>query len=213
MIIVGAGPAGLLLAILLARSRISSTVLESWDRVDERLRATQYGVPATRVFRRAGILDDIRSRSISDFSTICWRSVATGQVLTGIDLSVIREDDDRMTILPLNEILQIMLRHIRERYSDHVTLLFGHKVIDVQQNASTAWATVASDSSGTVGALKFEGDYIVGCDGGQSVVRKTLFQRHWPGETFGCRVLVQNVSDCQLRLSRVIHDFQTCGPR
>ncbi|TWU76001.1 hypothetical protein ED733_007092 [Metarhizium rileyi] len=58
VLIVGAGPAGLLLSILLAQGHIPSTVLESWDRVDEKLRAMQYGVPATKVFRRSGILDD-----------------------------------------------------------------------------------------------------------------------------------------------------------
>ncbi|PWI72816.1 hypothetical protein PCL_09831 [Purpureocillium lilacinum] len=83
VLIIGAGPAGLLLAILLAQSGIHSTVLEAWDRPDERLRATQYGVPATRVFRRAGLLDDIRARSITSFPYICWRSVRTGERLAG----------------------------------------------------------------------------------------------------------------------------------
>ncbi|KAK2590142.1 hypothetical protein QQS21_012171 [Conoideocrella luteorostrata] len=194
VLIVGAGPAGLLLAILLARSNIPSTVLESWDQVDERLRATQYGVPATRVFRRAGILDDIRSESITHFPAICWRSVQTGDILTGIDLSVVSKDPDRMTILPLNQILQIMLRHCREKYSDLVTLLFNHKVIDIQQHSTRAWAMVeVGKENEAKSTVNFEADYLVGCDGGQSSVRKILFQRNWPGETFASRILVQNV--------------------
>ncbi|KID62178.1 hypothetical protein H634G_00242 [Metarhizium anisopliae BRIP 53293] len=194
VLIVGAGPAGLLLAILLARSHIPSTVLESWDRVDERLRATQYGVPATRVFRRAGVLDDIRSESITHFPYICWRSVRTGQFLTGIDLSVVKADKDRMTILPLNEILQIMLRHCREKYSDYVTLLFNHKVVNINQDSRSATAVVEVGGQDEVKrTVTFEASYIIGCDGGQSTVRKTLFQRNWPGETFESRLLVQNV--------------------
>ncbi|KHO01651.1 monooxygenase [Metarhizium album ARSEF 1941] len=194
VLIVGAGPAGLLLSILLAQSHIHSTVLESWDRVDERLRATQYGVPATRVFRRAGILDDIRSESIANFPYICWRSVQTGELLTGIDLSVVELDTDRMTILPLNQILQIMLRHCREKYSDYITLLFNHKVIDIKQASNSATAVVeVGGESEFKRTVTLEAPYIVGCDGGQSTVRKTLFHRDWPGETFDSRLLVQNV--------------------
>ena len=108
VLIAGAGPAGLLLALLLSQHGIPSTVLESWDHLDERLRATQYGVPATRIFRRAGILDDIRAVSIASFPSICWRRVSDHQRLTGIDLSVVKDHPDRMTILPLNQIIQIV---------------------------------------------------------------------------------------------------------
>lgn len=174
--------------------------MESWDRVDERLRATQYGVPATRVFRRAGILEDIRSESITHFPSIVWRSVRTGEVLTGIDLSVTKGDKDRMTILPLNEILQIMLRHLREKYSDYVTLLFNHKVVNIKQDSTIATAVVEVGSEHEVkNSVEFRADYIIGCDGGQSSVRKILFQRNWPGETFNSRLLVQNVSFVRIR--------------
>ncbi|KAG6002577.1 hypothetical protein E4U21_002960 [Claviceps maximensis] len=206
ILIVGAGPAGLLLAILLARNKIASTVLESWDRIDERLRATQYGVPATRVFRRAGMLDDLRAESVTDFPTICWRSARTGERLTGIDLSVVKDDPDRMIILPLNKMLQIMLRHCRERYAEYVTLLFNHRVVDVEQDATSASVIVEvgprpkaeKEEQGKKeheanNTIRLTADYVVGCDGGQSSVRKILFQRHWPGETFPSHLSVQNV--------------------
>jgi 2-polyprenyl-6-methoxyphenol hydroxylase-like FAD-dependent oxidoreductase len=195
-LIAGAGPAGLLLSILLAQHGIPSLVLEAWDRLDERLRATQYGVPATRMFRRAGILDDIRSESITSFPSICWRNVRTGERLTGIDLSVVNNELDRMTVLPLNEILQVMFRHCREKYSDLVEVRFNHKVVDIGQDATKAWAIVEVSTPGEEKkTATFEADYLIGCDGGQSTVRKCLFQRTWPGETFKSQLLVQNAGD------------------
>ena len=193
--IVGAGPAGLLLALLLAQNRIPSVVLEAGDRLNERLRATQYGVPATRVFRRAGVLDDIRSESIARFPFICWRNGETGEKLTGIDLSVVSAEPDRMTVLPLAQIIRIIHRHCLEKYSEFVEIRFNHRVIDIGQDETKAWAVVE------IGAREeeretatFAADYVIGCDGGQSKVRKCLFQRNWPGETFEGHLLVQNAS-------------------
>lgn len=193
--IVGAGPAGLLLAILLAQHRIPSVVLEAWDRLDERLRATQYGVPATRIFRRAGVLDDIRSASITHFPFICWRNGETGERLTGIDLSVVNAEPDRMTVLPLAQIIRIMYHHCLEKYSEFVEVRFNHRVIDIGQDETKAWAIVEMGARGEEReTATFAADYLIGCDGGQSTVRKCLFQRNWPGETFESHLLVQNAS-------------------
>lgn len=100
-----------------------------------------------------------------------------------------------MAILPLNEILEIMLRHCREKYAEYVSVLFNHKVVDVGQDSTHAWAFV--EEIGGEGeaktTAKIEADYLVGCDGGQSTIRKKLFGHNWPGDTFACRLLVQNV--------------------
>jgi 2-polyprenyl-6-methoxyphenol hydroxylase-like FAD-dependent oxidoreductase len=204
VLIIGAGPAGLLLAILLAQCHIPSIVLEAWDVLDNRLRATQYGVPATRIFRRAGILDDIRSESITSFPSIVWRNAHTKEKLAGIDLSVVENEADRMTVLPLNKLLRIMLRHCEEKYSDMVVVNFGHRVIDVRQDGEKAWAVVEAKAPERSESTVYEGDYVIGCDGGKSVVRKCLFGRHWPGQTFESRLLVQNVSIIYLSLPRLL---------
>ncbi|KAJ9616457.1 hypothetical protein H2200_000175 [Cladophialophora chaetospira] len=194
IIIAGAGPAGLLLALLLSQHNIPSIVLESWDRLDERLRATQYGIPATRVFRKAGLLDDFRAASITSFPSICWRRVSDHQRLTGIDLSVVKDDPDRMTILPLNEIIKIIYRHCIEKGNGLVEIKFNHKVVGAAQDANSAWVDVEAGAEGEVKEQKrYTADYVVGCDGATSTVRKTLFGRDWPGQTFDFRLLVQNV--------------------
>jgi 2-polyprenyl-6-methoxyphenol hydroxylase-like FAD-dependent oxidoreductase len=151
-------------------------------------------VPATRVFRRAGILDDIRTDTITRFPSICWRNVRTGERLTGVDLSVVSSELDRMTVLPLNQLLQIMLRHCQEKYAEYVTVLFNHKVVDIGQDEGKVWAIVEAGADGEEKkTLTFQADYLIGCDGGQSTVRKCLFQRSWPGETFEHQLFVQNV--------------------
>lgn len=191
VIIVGAGPSGLLLAILLAQHDIPSVVLEAWDRLDERLRATQYGVPATRVFRRAGLLDDLRAVSIDKFPGICWRRGSSHERLTGIDLSVVEDHPDRMVVLPLNRIIEIMYKRCIEKTNGLVEVYFNHRVVQIGQDAEQTWVDV--EITGSHEHKRFCGDFLVGCDGASSTVRRLLFGRDWPGQTFECRLLVQNV--------------------
>jgi 2-polyprenyl-6-methoxyphenol hydroxylase-like FAD-dependent oxidoreductase len=192
ILISGAGPSGLLLALLLAQRNIPSLVLEAWPGLDTRLRATQYGVPATRVFRRAGILDDIRAASIESFPTICWRRVADGgSKLVQVDMSCIADHPDRMTILQLGHIIQIMYRHCIERGKGLIDVRFRHRVVSVGQDAEKAWADVEVGEEKEM--KRFEADYVIGCDGATSAVRRSLFGREWPGQTFDYRFIVQNV--------------------
>jgi 2-polyprenyl-6-methoxyphenol hydroxylase-like FAD-dependent oxidoreductase len=194
VIIVGAGPAGLLLAILLAQHRIPSIVLEAQPGLDTRLRATQYGVPATRVFRRAGIIDDIRSGSIPSFPSIVWRRTADHEVLTGIDMSCVADHEDRMTIMPLNELTKVMLRHCVDGVGKGVVdVRFGHRVVGLGQDELSAWVDVEIGDGEAARKDRLQADYVIGCDGASSVVRKSLFGRDWPGQTFPHKLLVQNV--------------------
>lgn len=170
------------------------TVFESWDRPDERLRATQYGVPATRVFRKAGLIDDIREASIESFPGICWRKTSTHERLTGIDMSVIKDHPDRMTILPLNLLVQIMYRHCMEKTEGRVEVKFKHEIVAVGQSDDEAWVDVKVE--GSEETTRVRGDYVIGCDGSKSTVRHCLFGRHWPGVTFDCHLVVQSVSMC-----------------
>lgn len=99
-----------------------------------------------------------------------------------------------MTVLPLNMILQIMYRHCLERGKGLIDIRFNHRVTNVGQDESKAWADVEAGAPGLEKKpLRFEADYLIGCDGGSSTVRKCLFGRDWPGETFDCKLMVQNV--------------------
>ncbi|KAI1340374.1 FAD/NAD(P)-binding domain-containing protein [Xylariaceae sp. FL0016] len=191
ILIVGAGPAGLILALLLSQHGIPSTVLEAWEGLDTRLRATQYGVPATRVFRRAGFLDDVRAASIPSFPRITWRRTADHAEIGHLDMSCIAGHPDRMTIMPLGDMIQIIYRHCVERGKGLIDVRFGHRVVGVGQNGGRAWADVEVGDARE--KQRFGADYLVGCDGGTSVVRKSLFGRDWPGQTFDCQYMVQNV--------------------
>ncbi|KAK3690509.1 putative 3-propionate/3-hydroxycinnamic acid hydroxylase [Podospora appendiculata] len=126
VIIAGAGPAGLPLSFLLAKHGISSLILEAWPALDTRLRATQYGVPATRIFRQAGILDAIRAVSIpaSAFGEISWRRIANNhEKLVKLDMSCVAGHEDRMTVIPLGDLVKIMYQKAVDEFEGLVEYL------------------------------------------------------------------------------------------
>lgn len=90
-----------------------------------------------------------------------------------------------------------MHRHCQERGKGLIDVRFRHRVTSVGQNADKAWADVEisnDDDETEKRTERFEADYVIGCDGATSAVRRSLFGREWPGQTFDYRFLVQNVS-------------------
>lgn len=123
--------------------------------------------------------------------------MADGEKLVEIDLSVTAEEEDRMTVLQLGEIIQIMYRHCcSERYKDLIEVRFEHKVTGTGQDEKRrkAWVDVEiGNDDSEKKQQRIEADYVIGCDGAASAVRRSLFGRDWPGQTFGYKFIVQNV--------------------
>lgn len=101
-----------------------------------------------------------------------------------------------MTVLPLGEIIQIMYRHCIEKYADYIDIRFNHKVLSTGQDEEKkkAWVDLEIGKEDEERHKeRMEADYIIGCDGASSAVRHSLFGRDWPGKTWDCRFIVQNV--------------------
>lgn len=200
VLIVGAGPSGLLLALLLSKHGIPVTVLEMSHQLDQQPRAAHYGPPAIPDLQRAGILDDLRKKGLS-LNTMCWRRFEDHSYIAGFDAQVISDvdgNDWRTLSYPLQDLDQHMLDHFVEKYNGEVKWL--HKVVDVGQDADKAWADVETPE----GKQRIEADYVVGCDGANSNVRKSLFGNEYPGFTWDAQIIATNVSTPPLCTCRVI---------
>ena len=79
-----------------------------------------------------------------------------------------------------------------ERGKGLIEVKFNHKVVDIGQDSNQAWVDIEVGESAE--KVRLHADYLVGCDGGKSVVRHQLFGREWPGITHDCHLMVQNVS-------------------
>ncbi|KAJ2901601.1 uncharacterized protein MKZ38_001621 [Zalerion maritima] len=188
VLIVGAGPAGQLLGLLLAKQNISVTLVEQATQLDENPRATHYGPPAMKVFDLAGVGDELRSRGFC-MRAVAWRHL-DGTYIAGVNHELQKDQRNRMTALPLNQLGELLYEHSLKFPS--IKYLFNRRVTDIGQDESAAWVDTVHVETGE--ELRLEADYIVGCDGAKSVVRRSLFgDQGFPGKTWDEQIVATNV--------------------
>lgn len=206
IIVVGSGPAGLLLSLLLARAGINVQVLDQASALDTNPRATHYGPPAVHELRRAGVIDEVRTQGFTP-RTVSWRKL-DGTVLGQLDGSVLDGDPDRMTCLPLDRLGKILYENLIALPNAKVS--WRHKVVGLGQDEQRAWVDVEleveleGEGEGLGGGVKetkrIEADYVVGCDGANSQIRKSLFgDSNFPGKTWKEQIVATNVGYSSLQ--------------
>ncbi|THW20185.1 FAD binding domain-containing protein [Aureobasidium pullulans] len=187
VIVVGAGPSGLLLSLLLIRAGIKVHLLDAAPTLDDQPRAAHYGPPAIPDLRRAGILDKIKSQGMT-LNTMCWRKLDQTYI-AGMDTSETLSNDPeygdvRTVSLALQTLDALMLEEF-EKEGGQVS--WEHRVLDVEQDDSKVSIKVQTPDENE---KTIEADYVVGCDGANSVVRKSLFGEDFPGFTWNQKQIV-----------------------
>lgn len=187
VVVVGAGPAGLLLSLLLARKHIPVLLLDKEDKLDQQPRATHYSAPAVQVLAEVGVAEEMRESGFMPTS-ICWRKL-DGTRLVGLSRVDTANDPDRMICLPLNQLGQILLRRLQVQPS--ATIHWKHEVVGQGEENGLAWIDVATPK----GLQRVYANYVVGCDGANSKVRLLLFGNwEFPGKTRDVQIVATNVS-------------------
>ncbi|KAF2850846.1 FAD/NAD(P)-binding domain-containing protein [Plenodomus tracheiphilus IPT5] len=182
IIVVGAGPSGLLLSLMLAKA---VTLVEMTEEVDKQPRATHYGSPAMRELIRAGVADDLRAAGFLP-KGVSWRKL-NGDVIATLDAEVLDDHPERMYCLPLDQLGALIFRHLQQQKGVHI--LFHHEVVGLGQDDNKAWIEVKTPT----GAKTLEADYIVGCDGANSKIRRSLFgDWEFPGTTWDKQIVATN---------------------
>ncbi|UPL02320.1 hypothetical protein LCI18_013254 [Fusarium solani-melongenae] len=188
VLIVGAGPAGQLLGLMLAKQDISVTIVEQAEKLDDRPRATHYGPPAMKILNSAGVGDIVRSKGFI-VDTVAWRRL-DGSYIAGLNHETQKDSADRMVALPLSQLAEILYDHTKAL--PKLQYLFNRKVVDIGQDESKAWVDTIGQANDEQSRL--EADYVVGCDGANSIVRRSLFgDWKFPGRTWDEQIVATNV--------------------
>jgi 2-polyprenyl-6-methoxyphenol hydroxylase-like FAD-dependent oxidoreductase len=137
---------------------------------------------ACSVLRRAGVLDTIIDRGLKPDS-FTWRKL-DGTVIGRLSGLNRRKDVGGFIMLTVYELAIVLWEALEKLPTAKVH--WGHKVVTVGQDETSAWVDC---ENGEV----FKGDFVVGCDGGSSTVRKCLFGSDFPGKTWDPIIVATNV--------------------
>ncbi|KPM40128.1 hypothetical protein AK830_g6426 [Neonectria ditissima] len=153
--------------------------------LDTNPRATHYAAPAMSELNRAGVGADLRAQGFTP-AGVSWRKLDGTPIVT-MNAADLDDDPDRMACLPLNQLAQILRGHLSKQ--GNVEMLFNHKVVDIHQDDDKAWVDVETcDGTKRLGA-----DYVVGCDGATSQIRRSLFgDWEFPGKTWDQQIVATN---------------------
>ena len=111
------------------------------------------------------------------------------------------EEGDGLTVLPVGDLGALMVEELRKR---GVEGEWGRRVVGLggqEDGAERAWVDVevlgGEERNGDVDARRkrYEADFVVGCDGGNSAVRKLLVGKGgFEGFTWDEQIVATNVS-------------------
>lgn len=204
-IIVGAGPSGMLLALLLAKAGLQIHLLEASDTLSDEPKATHYGPGALDEIERAGVLPDLQKRGIPT-NGVAWRNPDGSKFLHLRTEKLRGEYKHDMVCLPQNLFNPLLMEHVEKQPA--IKVFWQHKVVNVGQDEGEAWI----EAETVDGLKKMSAAYVVGCDGANSQVRQSLFGNDFPGWTWTERIISTTVSvfaarsagRCQRRRPRIL---------
>jgi 2-polyprenyl-6-methoxyphenol hydroxylase-like FAD-dependent oxidoreductase len=211
VLIVGAGPVGLTLAIDLAWRGISVTVVETRAAaVPPEPKCNHVAARTMETFRRLGLAEKVRNAGLpADYPhDISYRTAFTGQELTRIPIPCRRDrftakdgpDCNWPTPEPPHRINQIFLEPILFEHATaqpRIRILNRTSVEDVQIDDHSAEVALRDLETGAVRRIACR--FLVGCDGARSIVRKAM------GAELAGDAVVQRVQSTYIRSPDLIN--------
>ncbi len=183
VVVVGAGPTGLMAANLLGVAGVRVTVLERHDSTSDEAKAISLDGESIRTLQRAGLSETLTDVFLPGTGTHYYGR--RGQLLfaaRGPRSPVHGHAFKNPFAQP--DLERSLLRAL-DRFP-HVSVEFGTEVVAVQQSAEATTATLRTPCGAHA---ELGGDFLVGADGGRSTVRKALGIR-MKGRSFTERWLV-----------------------
>ena len=186
VLIVGAGPVGLTLAMDLAWRGIRVVVAELRQRGEPpEVKCNHVAARSMEIFRRLGVASKLRNAGLPpDYpNDVSYRITATGQELSRIPIPArATRFTDRSgpdgwwpTAEPPHRINQIFLEPILFAHAEAmagVTILNRTRITDFTQGEGGVTATAENLDGGA--AVTIEAEYMIACDGGKSEIRKRI---------------------------------------
>lgn len=183
VLVVGAGPVGVTIALLLGQRGLPVTVLEAEAQPIIDYRASTFHPPTLDMLEESGITVGLLAMGRL-CPTFQYRDRRAGKIAE-FDLGLLRNDTRHPYRLQCEQfkLVDFVLRRLAA--IPEVDVRFAHRVEEIVQSEHGVEALVTTPS----GTERIAGSWLVGTDGGRSTVRKSL-GIEFEGETYPERFLV-----------------------
>src|SRR5258705_6894273 len=184
VIIVGAGPVGLTLAIDLGLRGVRCVLLEKKGEPQFLPKMERCNARSMEMFRRIGLADELRGAGLTTDAAMDVYIILTMIRAPLLHLKYPSVDTARAQIRGVNDgstplepyqlISQYTLEPVLKRAAERiptVTVRYGTEFVEFEEDELGVVATVRSSDGRSE---KISAAYLVGCDGGSSLVRKQL---------------------------------------
>jgi 2-polyprenyl-6-methoxyphenol hydroxylase-like FAD-dependent oxidoreductase len=210
VLIVGAGPVGLTLAMDLAWHGIDVIVIECRDAGEPpRIRSNHVSARSMEIFRRLGVAGKLREVGLpADYpNDVSFRTTMTGIELARIPIPsratrfTAKDGLDTWwpTPEPPHRVNQIYLEPVLQAHAaamPGVRILHRCQLQDFVQDETGVLATVCDLATGN--DFSIASAYLVGCDGGRSIVRKKI------GARLNGTAVIQRVQSTYIRAPKLL---------
>jgi 2-polyprenyl-6-methoxyphenol hydroxylase-like FAD-dependent oxidoreductase len=202
--VVGGGPVGMLLALFLDRLGVNSVLFNIEETTRWHPRGSTQGSRTMEHYRRLGLADEVRKRGlpmdhptdVAYFTRFADIELARLAMPSANDVIAQRKDAGKLDQNPepihrgnQMQVERLVFEHLHTR--PHITSRFGWRMEKCEQDEDGVTLTARSQAGEQE---VWRAQYLVGCDGGRSDVRKALGisfrgeagleQRHFGGRWF-----------------------------
>ena len=167
VLVAGAGPVGLVVALHLAQHDVPVTVLEAEPDLPETLRASTFHPPTLDMLQSTGVLEDFLAMGL-EAPTLQYRERAG--CIAEFDFGQIADVTTHPYRLQCEQFKLNRLLYEKLLTLPGTEVLFSSEVTGVEEDAASVTAVVGQ----TRAARRFQGRFLVGADGARSNVRKAL---------------------------------------
>ena len=167
VLISGGGPVGLLCAWMLGRRGIAVRLFDNNPGLQADPRAATTHPATLDLLGEIGLADDMARVGLVAPIFQFWDR-PSNRLVAQFHHSVLANDTNHPFVVQCEQFKTSSLLLERVRTLPNVEVLFDHEVVDVRQAADT----VSIDVRGPGGIKSHSGVYLIGADGGRSIVRK-----------------------------------------
>jgi 3-(3-hydroxy-phenyl)propionate hydroxylase len=165
ILVVGAGPVGTVAALACARLGHRVTLLEAQDRIDDSPRASTTQPPTLEIVAALGLIDEYLRQGLVAQTFQFWDR-PTRRLIAEFDFGRLQGETAYPYVVQTEQhkLAKMAIERLKAMAGSRV--LMGEPVVSLSQDEQQV--SVKTKSSA------FSADYVIGCDGGRSTVRKEL---------------------------------------